>query len=159
GANATIDCPATPVFTAPTATDNCDPAPSVVEVSDLTTSGTCANTYTRTKTWKAVDVCGNESGTVSQTITVQDITAPVITSCPGPKLLNCCDPTDPDQSGTATATDNCSTPVISYNDVTNAGNCALNYVITRTWTATDACGNHSSCEQTITVTCSLDIVV
>src|SRR5205807_8441946 len=61
--NATIDCPAQPVFTAPTATDNCAPAPTVVEVSDVTTPGTCTGTYSRTKTWKAVDVCGNESGT------------------------------------------------------------------------------------------------
>src|SRR5439155_1707262 len=88
GADATINCPAVPVFTAPTATDNCDPAPSVVLVSDVTTPGTCANTYSQTRTWKAVDVCGNESGTVSQTITVQDNTPPGIT-CPGPVTVKC----------------------------------------------------------------------
>src|SRR4030095_10802874 len=79
GANATIDCPAQPVFTAPTATDNCTPAPTIVEVSDVTTPGNCAGNYVRTKTWKAVDACGNESGAVSQTITAQDITPPSIT--------------------------------------------------------------------------------
>src|SRR5207247_2184191 len=88
GPNATIDCPATPGFTAPTATDNCAPAPTVVEVSDVTTPGSCTGTYTRTKTWKAVDVCGNESGTVSQLITVQDVTKPSIT-CPDPVVVKC----------------------------------------------------------------------
>ncbi|MCX6291558.1 MAG: hypothetical protein NT126_07310, partial [Bacteroidetes bacterium] len=78
GADATISCPASPQFTAPTASDACDQNPSVVEVSDVTTPGECAGTYSRTKTWKAVDACGNQSGTVSQTITVQDITAPSI---------------------------------------------------------------------------------
>src|SRR5206468_9552946 len=68
GADATIDCPASPVFIAPVATDACDPNPLVVEVSDVTTPGSCAGTYTRTKTWKAVDACGNQSGTVSQSI-------------------------------------------------------------------------------------------
>src|SRR5436309_10970862 len=55
GANATINCPATPVFTPPTATDTCDPSPAIVVVSDVTTPGTCAGTYSETKTWKAVD--------------------------------------------------------------------------------------------------------
>src|SRR5206468_5915047 len=67
GANATINCPATPVFTPPTATDTCDPSPDIVVVSDVTTPGTCAGTYSETKTWKAVDACNNSSGTVSQT--------------------------------------------------------------------------------------------
>ena len=32
------------------------------------------------------------------------------------------------------------------------GSCADNYVLTRTWIATDNCGNSSDCKQTITVT-------
>ena len=35
--------------------------------------------------------------------------------------------------------------------VTTAGNCPGNYTITRTWTATDQCGNTSSASQTISV--------
>ena len=79
GANATIQCPASPVFTAPTtANDICDPSPTVIEVSDVTTPG-CGGTNSRVKTWKARDCAGNESGTVSQTIQVVDTTAPVVT--------------------------------------------------------------------------------
>src|SRR4030095_9072510 len=62
GAGTTIDCPATPTFTPPTASDACNSA-SVVQVSDVTTAGTCTGTYSETRTWKAVDNCGNQSGT------------------------------------------------------------------------------------------------
>src|SRR5687768_15093726 len=105
GADATIECPAAPMFTAPTATDLCDPNPSIVEVSDITTPG-CGAGYSRTITWKAVDACGNESGTVSQTITVVDLTPPAINGqgpdatieCPdapvfaAPTATDLCDP-------------------------------------------------------------------
>src|SRR5207237_5951819 len=77
GANGTVACPATPNFTAPTASDVCS-AVSVQVVSDVTTIGSCAGTYSETKTWKAVDACGNQSATVAQTITVVDNTPPTI---------------------------------------------------------------------------------
>src|SRR2546423_6557440 len=55
-----------------------------------------------------------------------------------------------------TATDNCdSTPTITLSEPstkTSNGACTdQNYTITRTWTATDNCLNHSSCTQVITV--------
>ncbi len=63
--------------------------------------------------------------------------------------------TNPDATGTATATDNCNTPVcdvtVAYEDSVVDG-CGVSEVITRTWTATDSAGNASSCVQTITVT-------
>src|SRR5205814_1258754 len=64
-------------FTAPTASDACRSA-TVQQVSDVTTEGSCAGTFTETRTWRAVDACGNISGTVAQTITVIDNTAPTI---------------------------------------------------------------------------------
>src|SRR5262249_62090262 len=62
GADKTIECPAEPVFTPPTATDNCDTNPSIKVVSDVTTPAAngCSGAYTRTITWKAVDCSGNE---------------------------------------------------------------------------------------------------
>ncbi|WP_422105445.1 BspA family leucine-rich repeat surface protein [Winogradskyella sp.] len=62
------------------------------------------------------------------------------------------DPTDPVVTGTATATDTQGTPTITYSDVVILGNCGVTGTTERTWTATDADGNASTCVQTITVT-------
>ncbi|MBL0113851.1 MAG: hypothetical protein IPP42_24805 [Saprospiraceae bacterium] len=54
----------------------------------------------------------------------------------------------------ATATDNCSKMVTTFNytDSRTNGTCPYNYTINRTWTATDSCGNISlPCSQVITV--------
>src|SRR6185436_11191051 len=74
GANATIECTATPSFTAPTATDACNTVTVQQIGSDVTGGNHCAKTTTRI--WTAVDACGNSSNTVSQTITQVHNTAP-----------------------------------------------------------------------------------
>ena len=76
GADAGLESPATPVFSAPTVTDNCDSAP-VLSVIDVTNQ-LCGATYKVTRTWTATDACGNVSAPVSQTITITDHTAPAI---------------------------------------------------------------------------------
>ena len=58
----------------------------------------------------------------------------------------------------ATATDNCGEVVITVEEVTTAGACAGDYVITRTFTATDDCGNATSATQTITIIDTLTFV-
>jgi hypothetical protein len=52
-----------------TATDNCDPAPTI-SYSDVLTTRTCPDSSTIARTWKAKDACGNEA-TCTQTITIQ----------------------------------------------------------------------------------------
>src|SRR5437773_1967816 len=59
GANATINCTATPTFTAPTASDACSGATVQIVAPDVTTSGTCSNNYSVTRTWQAIDGCSN----------------------------------------------------------------------------------------------------
>src|SRR6185503_14044095 len=150
GANAMIECPANPMFTPPTATDNCLPAPMVVEIDDVTTPG-CGGTYARTKTWKAVDACGNMSGTVSQTITVQDTTNPSITCAPDTTIDCPATPAFPEP----VASDLCGGVTLGHSDENLPGNCAsggkIKYRIKRTWTATDDCGKTATCSQTISV--------
>ena len=142
-----------------TATDNCDTSPTIT-YSDSVVAGSCPDAYTIYRTWTATDDASNSDDCV-QMITVDDNTAPVIT-CPGNITIECDESTDPSNTGTATATDNCdASPTIGYSDVT-VGN-----VITRTWTATDDCGNSDDCVQTITIedttppviTCPADIAV
>jgi hypothetical protein len=91
--------------------------------------------------WTFNDGHGNIS-TQNQTVIVKDITKPKI-KAPNDKTVTCGSNTAPAVMGMATATDNCSVPVITYTDV-NSGN-----QIVRTWKATDAAGNFSTAVQTI----------
>jgi len=149
GANETVECPASPSFTAPTASDNCDASPSL-SFTDATTPGACSGSYTVTRTWTAADQCGNVSAPVSQSITVVDTTAPVLSGVPANVTVQSSGAIPAPAS--PTASDSCdAAPVVSLSETDVPGACPGSHTITRTWTATDACGNHSSASQTITV--------
>src|SRR5207249_3635690 len=144
----TIECPASPSFTTPTASDACDPSPSLTFSDSPPQEGTCANNYTVIRTWTATDACNNSS-TASQTITVHDTTAPEISTLPGPSTIEC--PASPSFT-TPTASDACDpNPSLTFSDSTTAGSCPQDYSVTRTWTATDHCNNSSTASQTIAV--------
>ena len=128
-----------------TATDNCGEV--TIEVSSEETAGDCDGSYTLTRTFTATDDAGN-STSATQTITVEDTTAPEFTSVPADYTVECSDEMPMDD---ATASDNCSDVSITVESETLAGDAAGNYTIVRTFTATDACGNSTSATQTITV--------
>src|SRR5436189_6341526 len=86
GNNATIDCTASPSFTAPTASDACSGA-TIANLGDVTGGSGCIKTVTRS--WDAVDACGNHSSTVSQTITVIDTTPPTIGAAGNNATIDC----------------------------------------------------------------------
>jgi len=133
-----------------TASDNCDIDPAIT-FTDITAGGACPQELTITRTWMATDQCGNTSS-CDQSIFVEDSSAPLIT-CPDDVTISCTDSTDPDDTGFATATDNCSDNLdISFSDVTTGGSCPQAHTITRTWVAEDECGNTSLCIQLIVVT-------
>ena len=132
-----------------TATDNCDPSVNIT-YSDEITSGTCLDQWSIARTWRAEDNCGNVA-TCTQTITVIDVVPPVI-SCPPDLTVGPQDPTDPINTGFATATDNCDASVnVTYSDLVTPGSCPDQWSIARTWRAEDNCGNFATCIQTITV--------
>lgn len=142
----TIECPATPSFATPTATDACDPSPSLT-FADVRTNG-CGGSYSVTRTWMAKDSCNNTS-TASQTINVVDRTPPIISALPGPSTIEC--PATPSFT-TPTVTDSCDpSPTLTSNDVRTNGSCPQAYSVTRTWTASDHCGNSTAASQTINV--------
>ena len=128
-----------------TATDNCGPVS--VTFSDGPGSGDCPATFTRT--WTATDACGN-SASCDQDISINDDTPPVIV-CPINMTVECDESTDPSYTGTPNASDDCSGANVTYSDSSVLGTCDENSVITRTWIATDGCGNTASCTQKITV--------
>lgn len=99
------------------------------------------------------------SDTDTATVTIQDIMGPDIT-CPSDLTIECDESNDPSNTGMATATDDCDlNPTIDYSDMVTPGDCPSEETITRTWTATDYCGNTSSCVQTIEVVDSTPPVI
>ena len=129
----------------PTATDNCDDVTIAVEEEII--AGECANEYTLIRTFTASDDCGNAS-VATQTITVQDTTAPEFTSVPADETIEFGTEVSDEM---ALATDNCDGLTVSVSEETAMGDCDGNYVVTRTFTAVDACGNTSVAVQTVTV--------
>jgi len=103
----------------------------------------------------ATDDCGNVAQTTQTVITIYDDTAPVLDSAPADIEISCTDAI-PD-AATLNATDNCGAVMIDFDQVVT-GYCPG--TITRTWTATDACGNSSVETQVITIstmnTCDMD---
>src|SRR5206468_2289207 len=145
-ADVTVQCDAVPPQATLTATDNCDPSPTVTP-TEVKTGGNCPGDYSLLRTWTATDACGNHSS-VHQTVTVIDTTAPVLAAAPADVTVQC-DAVPP--QATLTATDNCDpSPTVTPTEVKTGGNCPGDYSLLRTWTATDACGNHSSVHQTVT---------
>ncbi len=124
------------------AVDNC--AGPLTAIGVDTTDNTDPCNIIITRTWTFNDGT-NPDFVVTQTITVQDTTAPVFTgNLPDDVTVECSDdlPTN-----TVQATDNCSaTPIdATFTDSAllpdTSGDCTVKGIIERSWVATDACGN------------------
>ena len=144
-ADYTSECSDDLILDDATASDNCGEV--TIEVSSETIAGDCAGNYTVVRTFTATDDAGN-STSATQTITVEDTTAPEFTSIPADYTSECSDELILDD---ASASDNCGEVTIEVSSETVAGDAAGNYTVVRTFTATDDCGNSTSATQTITV--------
>lgn len=147
-ANEIITCPEVPVFGEPVVEDACT---EFTVTSEVVTTGSCPDGYTATITWTAVDGCGNASSQ-SQTITVEPQPIPItlsFSSVPEAKTVEC---------GATYAFDtpqcasNCDAGYsLTHEDFAEEGSCAGHEVLTRRWTASDACGNTAVCQQVINI--------
>ena len=93
----------------------------------------------------------SNSNVVECTITyiINDTIAPTFNeNLPENTITSCNNIGAPEQ---LTATDNCSTADVNFIESVENGSCESNYIITRTWIATDDCGNATTHTQTITV--------
>jgi gliding motility-associated-like protein len=157
-------------FSVISAADNCAGTVIISHLSDASTSGSCANKFTLTRTYRATDACGNYTDFI-QNITVDDTLAPVITNLIGSLdiTIACASDLPAVDLAAIAATDNCvgSVTISHVSDVTTAGSCANKFTVTRTYRATDVCGNQSDFIQTIAVndtiapiiTCTTNITV
>ncbi|MFH4968379.1 gliding motility-associated C-terminal domain-containing protein, partial [Gaetbulibacter sp. M240] len=152
--DATLECSdtdgiAAALAQAPTATDDCSTVTMNLVSDDTTVDPNCPNAYVQVRVWNFTDACGNISDDFTQTITVQDTTAPMfVEALPADATVECdAVPT----AETLTATDNCGVAIVTYEEVRTDGDCPSSYTLARTWTATDECGLTTVHTQTITV--------
>jgi len=126
-----------------TAADNCGEV--IIEVSSETTAGDAAGNYVIVRTFSATDDAGNSSS-ATQTITVQDTTAPEFTFVPGDQIVECTDAWPEDM---AIASDECGPVTMEIVTDTLPGFCGL-VILERTFTATDDAGNAAQVVQVLT---------
>jgi hypothetical protein len=142
-------------FGAATVTDNCSAGLTATFTDGAESVTGC--TVSVTRTWSATDDCGN-TATATQTVSfTRDTDQPVITLA-DPGTLGC-NPTTAEVAaafGAATVSDNCTiglTATFTDGAETVTG-CTVS--VTRTWAATDDCGNTTTATQTITFTRDTD---
>ncbi|MEP3839205.1 MAG: gliding motility-associated C-terminal domain-containing protein, partial [Algibacter sp.] len=144
--NIVVECDAIPEPIILTATDTCGNA--TVSITDSRTNGGCSNNYTITRRWVATDECGLTT-THTQNIIVQDTTAPTFVDALPENIVVECDMVP--EPSTLTAMDNCGEAIVTVSDVRTQGDCPSNYILARTYLATDECGLTTSHTQIITV--------
>ncbi len=138
----------------PTVSDNC----GIFTLTSTHAAGSVFPLGNSTVTYTVTDIHGNSKDS-SFTITVVDMEAPVL-SCPANTTASCEQSLLPAQTGESAAIDNCdNNPLITFADVTVGGPCSGNYIINRTWTATDNSMNSMSCLQVITITDTIPPVI
>lgn len=132
--------------------DNCDTNVELV-FTDSITAGACADEYTIRRVWSATDSAGNHVKH-EQIVTVQDQESPVLHNLPADITSEY--PSVPSKTDGVFVTDNS----IGADDIdiqyteTNAhksGDRDHEYVISRKWSAVDACGNSVSHTQKINI--------
>ncbi|MDW8241470.1 MAG: FG-GAP-like repeat-containing protein [Acidobacteriota bacterium] len=136
--DATIQCPATPIFGTPTFSDECD-TNLTVTFADQNLPASCPVVSKVRRTWTASDDGGN-TVQCSQTITVHDTAGPTVTAG---NIAACYQSVAAAQAAAiaaTTATDDCSVTKTA----STVGACSA----TITVTATDGCGNNSSVQYT-----------
>ena len=155
-----FDCATAPVFTVRDAqvTDNIDQNPSLRFTDIAIKRGICSRDGYKIIlecNWIATDSCGNTSKT-QIFMKITDNENPILSATPADITvdLNLGEtiPTAPSVS----ATDNCGTATVAMRTDSVSTGVTCNYILTRTWTATDECNNISTGVQRITVlkTCS-----
>ena len=151
-------CSAVVHYALPDITDNCVDSTVVISQIAGLASGSVFPAGVTTNTFVATDASGNVSEPCSFSVTVVDAQDPVIispgqltVSCPSKIPANATDYSSFVALG-GVASDNCSEVTVSWvSDIISNQTCSNRYTVTRTYLATDAQGNSSTCEQIITV--------
>ncbi|RLJ30632.1 gliding motility-associated-like protein, partial [Flavobacterium lindanitolerans] len=144
-----VACGSVPTAPTLTATDNCSMA--TVTMLETIENGACAGDKIITRTWTAVDLCNNITS-ATQIITVEDNMAPTLVTPIETTINVVC--SEVPEVPVLEFTDSCSSVESVIFDEQIENQTATGYTITRSWSATDSCGNSNVVTQTINVTIS-----
>lgn len=143
-----VQCAGEIDFAGAEATDDC--GLDTILVQEETVSGDCPGHFTLMRTFTAWDECGNQSS-ATQTIVVADTTAPSFSFVPNDLMVDCSDDIL-SSLPMPEAQDNCGVESIVVEEIVEPGDCPNSYVITRVFTALDACGNAVEASHVVVVT-------
>ena len=155
----TVSCESVPgpQFVGPSEVmDNCSPYELLsFDVDTTIISGSCPSNYSVVYVVTISDLAGN-STSYEQTVFVVDTSAPVfLASIPVEDVtIGCESGPEPFIVGIGEVSDNCSPfneLLVEIDSSILEGNCSNNYHVNYVVTVTDACGNSTSYDQTITV--------
>lgn len=107
----------------------------------------CDGNWLIARSVSASDVCGNTTE-ASYVVTVRDLLPPTLANIPASDSLSCVDALPTDMPLHADA---CSGSTLSLTETTVVGDCPQDFTLTRTFVATDGCGNSASAEQVVVV--------
>ena len=107
----------------------------------------CAGNWLIARSVTASDQCGNATN-ASYVVTVVDALPPTLGNVPLSDSLSCIEALPTEMPLHADA---CSGSTLSLTETTTEGSCPQNYTLTRTFVATDGCGNSASAAQVLVV--------
>jgi len=128
----------------------CGSGGTVTFTDEISPVDTCANNFVISRRW-----CLDGTECQVQAITVQDTGGDPVIEIPADVTISCTASSDPSNTGSARATDDCTVnPSVSFEDTSSQGECnrelcGVSTTILRTWTANDGCGGTDSGVQTI----------
>ncbi len=145
--NKTVQCSAPWNFDAPVLAGNCvSPGGTVLVISTVTNAG-CGSSFVATRVWDATDTCGSQM-LVTQVVSV--VSPPPIMNCAGDKTAECGSVWTFNAPSAVEFCTGATLPITVVSTTTNAaGMCGNTFIVTRTWRATDSCGNQSTCTQMV----------
>ena len=126
----------------------CPASPNVTFSDQMVSRGPCSGAVVINRIWRATNPDNGQSATCTQRITLVDTQAPTLTNCPASVTISSDQATYTWTS--PTVTDNCGGNITLNSNVANGSTFPIG-TTTVVLTATDACGNSSTCSFTVTV--------
>src|SRR5262249_39290968 len=137
--NKTVECTTVWNFDPPTVLTNGGGTNAAsVTILRTFTNGLCGSTFIATRIWLASNDCANVT-TCTQTVTVVDTMPPMIVCAP-PRTFECGTTWNFDPPTALDACNGTNVAIAIVRTTTNAL-CGTTFSATRTWSATDPCGN------------------